>query len=264
MSRMLGNDKHILQAGAILELIHAATLLHDDVVDQSDIRHNIKTANKLWGNDSAVLVGDFLYSRAFELIVEVNEENIYKILAETTNKISQGEVMQLMIKDKIMDNEKKYLDIIYLKTGKLFEASALVAAELAGAEHLDTASSFGKNFGIAYQLRNDYLDYFGDQNKTGKNIAEDLSEGKSTLPLIHSFNASNNQDKEILKNIFNNKIISESEKLLEIFKKNKSDIYTQRQIDKYSNKAMKSLDNFEGLAKNMLAGLTKFCALRTR
>ena len=138
MSRMLGNDKHILQAGAILELIHAATLLHDDVVDQSDIRHNIKTANKLWGNDSAVLVGDFLYSRAFELIVEVNEENIYKILAETTNKISQGEVMQLMIKDKIMDNEKKYLDIIYLKTGKLFEASALVAAELAGAEHLDS------------------------------------------------------------------------------------------------------------------------------
>ena len=96
MSRMLGNDKHILQAGAILELIHAATLLHDDVVDQSDIRHNIKTANKLWGNDSAVLVGDFLYSRAFELIVEVNEENIYKILAETTNKISQGEVMQLI------------------------------------------------------------------------------------------------------------------------------------------------------------------------
>ena len=124
----------------------------------------------------------------------------------------------------------KRQDIIYLKTGKLFEASALVAAELAGAEHLDTASSFGKNFGIAYQLRNDYLDYFGDQNKTGKNIAEDLSEGKSTLPLIHSFNASNNQDKEILKNIFNNKIISESEKLLEIFKKNKSDIYTQRQM----------------------------------
>ena len=264
MSKILGNDKYILQAGAILELIHAATLLHDDVVDQSDIRHNIKTANKLWGNDSAVLVGDFLYSRAFELIVKINQENIYKILAETTNKISQGEVMQLMIKDKIMSNESEYLNIIYLKTGKLFEASALVAAELAGGNYLNIAGNFGRNFGIAYQLRNDYLDYFGEENETGKNIAEDLTEGKSTLPLIHSFINSNDKEKKILKNIFNKKIASESEKLLEIFKKNKSDIYTQQLIQKYSSQAVKSLEQFDGKDKDTLVALTNFCALRTR
>ncbi len=264
MSRILGNDQHTIHAGAILELIHAATLLHDDVVDQSDIRHNIKTANKLWGNDSAVLVGDFIYSRAFELIVEINKEKVYKILAETTNKISQGEVMQLMIKDKIMDNESIYLDIIYLKTGKLFEASAVVAAELAGGEYLNAARDFGKNFGIAYQLRNDYLDYFGEEDITGKNIAEDLSEGKSTLPLIHSFNSSNDQDKKEIKEIFNGKIISKAGKLLKIFKQNKSDIYTQKQINKYSNKAIKSLEIFEGKDKDMLVELTKLCTQRTR
>ncbi len=181
-SKILGNRKNVIQCSAILELIHGATLLHDDVVDQSVLRHNIKTANNLWGNESAVLVGDFLYSRAFELIVEINRENIYEILAETTNKISQGEVMQLMSKNQIIDNEEKYLNIIYLKTAKLFEASALIAADLANSEFTENAKKFGKNFGIAYQLRNDYLDYFGDQNKTGKNISEDLSEGKSTLP----------------------------------------------------------------------------------
>jgi len=264
MSRILGNDRHVIHAGAILELIHAATLLHDDVVDQSDIRHNIKTANKLWGNDSAVLVGDFIYSRAFELIVEINKEKVYKILAETTNKISQGEVMQLMIKDKIMDDENNYLNIIYLKTGKLFEASAEVAAELAGGKYLNAARDFGKNFGIAYQLRNDYLDYFGEENITGKNIAEDLSEGKSTLPLIHSFNSSNDQDQKDIKEIFNGKIISKAGKLLEIFKKNKSDIYTQEQINKYSNQAIKSLETFEGKDKDMLVELTKLCTQRTR
>ena len=157
----------------IRDRIHAATLLHDDVVDQSDVRHNVNTANKLWGNDSAVLVGDFLYSRAFELIVEINRERVYKILAETTNKISQGEVMQLMYKEKIIKDREKYIEIVYLKTGKLFEASALVAMDIAGSSNHDWAKQFGKNFGIAYQLRNDYLEYFGDNNETGKNIAED-------------------------------------------------------------------------------------------
>ena len=114
ISKIMSNEKKIIESAAIIELIHAATLLHDDVVDQSDVRHNINTANKLWGNDSAVLVGDFLYSRAFELIVEINREKVYKILAETTNKISQGEVMQLMYKEKIIEDKKKYIEIVYL------------------------------------------------------------------------------------------------------------------------------------------------------
>ncbi len=264
ISRILGNKKNVIQCSAILELIHGATLLHDDVVDQSILRHNIKTANNLWGNESAVLVGDFLYSRAFELIVEINKENIYKILAETTNKISQGEVMQLMSKNQIIDNEEKYLNVIYLKTAKLFEASALIAIDLAQADFAKNAESFGKNFGIAYQLRNDYLDYFGDQEKTGKNISEDLSEGKSTLPLIHSYNVSDNSDKMEISRIFNGKILSESHKLLEIFIKNKSDIYIQEKINYFTNKAIESLDVFEGDDKKTLIDLTNFCSNRTK
>ena len=264
LSRILGNKKNVIQCSAILELIHGATLLHDDVVDQSILRHNIKTANNLWGNESAVLVGDFLYSRAFELIVEINKENIYKILAETTNMISQGEVMQLMSKNQIIDNEDKYLNVIYLKTAKLFEASALIAADLAGSDFSKNAENFGKNFGIAYQLRNDYLDYFGDQEQTGKNVSEDLSEGKSTLPLIHSYNKSGSKEKMEISRIFNGKILSESSKLLEIFIRNKSDIYIQEKINFYTTEAIESLDVFEGEDKETLIQLTNFCSERTK
>ncbi len=263
ISKIMSNEKKVIESAAIIELIHAATLLHDDVVDQSDVRHNINTANKLWGNDSAVLVGDFLYSRAFELIVEINRERVYKILAETTNKISQGEVMQLMYKEKIIEDKEKYIEIVYLKTGKLFEASALVAMDIAGSSNLDWARQFGKNFGIAYQLRNDYLDYFGDDKETGKNIAEDLSEGKSTLPLIHSYVNSNRNDKEIIKNIFNNKIFSDTDKLRKIFIKNGSDKYTLEAIDIYTQNAINAIESNSSNEK-VLIDLTRYCSTRTR
>ena len=263
ISKIMSNEKKVIESAAIIELIHAATLLHDDVVDQSDVRHNVNTANKLWGNDSAVLVGDFLYSRAFELIVEINRERVYKILAETTNKISQGEVMQLMYKEKIIEDKEKYIEIVYLKTGKLFEASALVAMDIAGSSDFDWAREFGKNFGIAYQLRNDYLDYFGDDQETGKNIAEDLSEGKSTLPLIHSYLNSNAEDKSIIENIFNNKIFSDTEKLLEIFIKNGSDKYTLDAIERYTQNAINALEN-NSSNKQALIDLTRYCSTRTR
>ena len=263
ISKIMSNDKKVIESAAIIELIHAATLLHDDVVDQSDVRHNINTANKLWGNDSAVLVGDFLYSRAFELIVEINRERVYKILAETTNKISQGEVMQLMYKEKIIEDKEKYIEIVYLKTGKLFEASALVAMDIGGGSNHDWAKQFGKNFGIAYQLRNDYLDYFGDDNETGKNIAEDLSEGKSTLPLIHSYINSDRNDKSIIKNIFNNKILSDTDKLREIFIKNGSDKYTLEAIDTYTQNAIDVLESNSSY-EIVLIDLTRYCSTRTR
>ena len=263
ISKIMSNKKKVIESAAIIELIHAATLLHDDVVDQSDVRHNINTANKLWGNDSAVLVGDFLYSRAFELIVEINRERVYKILAETTNKISQGEVMQLMYKEKIIEDKEKYIEIVYLKTGKLFEASALVAMDIAGSSNYDWAKQFGKNFGIAYQLRNDYLDYFGDDNETGKNIAEDLSEGKSTLPLIHSYINSNTNDKSIIENIFNNKILSDTDKLREIFIKNGSDKYTLEAIDTYTQNAIDAVESNSSYEK-VLIDLTRYCSTRTR
>ena len=262
ISKIMSNEKKVIESAAIIELIHAATLLHDDVVDQSDVRHNINTANKLWGNDSAVLVGDFLYSRAFELILEINRERVYKILAETTNKISQGEVMQLMYKEKIIEDKEKYIEIVYLKTGKLFEASALVAMDIAGSNH-DWAKQFGKNFGIAYQLRNDYLDYFGDDNETGKNIAEDLSEGKSTLPLIHSHLNSNTNDKSTIENIFNNKILSDTDTLREIFIKNGSDKYTLEAIDTYTQNAIDAVESNSSYEKALI-DLTRYCSTRTR
>ena len=263
ISKIMSNEKKVIESAAIIELIHAATLLHDDVVDQSDVRHNVNTANKLWGNDSAVLVGDFLYSRAFELIVEINRERVYKILAETTNKISQGEVMQLMYKEKIIEDKEKYIEIVYLKTGKLFEASALVATDIAGSSDLDWAREFGKNFGIAYQLRNDYLDYFGDDKETGKNIAEDLSEGKSTLPLIHSYMNSNTNDKSTIEDIFNNKIFSDTDRLREIFIKNGSDKYTLEAIDTYTQNAINALES-NSSSEKALIDLTRYCSTRSR
>ena len=263
ISKIMSNERKVIESAAIIELIHAATLLHDDVVDQSDVRHNINTANKLWGNDSAVLVGDFLYSRAFELIVEINRERVYRILAETTNKISQGEVMQLMFKEKIIENKEKYIEIVYLKTGKLFEAAALVAMDIADGSDVDWARDFGKNFGIAYQLRNDYLDYFGDDKETGKNIAEDLSEGKSTLPLIHSYINSNADDKSIIENIFNNTTSPDTDKLREIFVKNGSDKYTLEAIDKYTQNAINALEN-NNSDEQVLINLTRYCSIRTR
>ena len=263
ISKIMSNEKKIIESAAIIELIHAATLLHDDVVDQSDVRHNINTANKLWGNDSAVLVGDFLYSRAFELIVEINRERVYKILAETTNKISQGEVMQLMYKEKIIEDKEKYIEIVYLKTGKLFEASALVAMDIAGSSNLNWAREFGKNFGIAYQLRNDYLDYFGDDKETGKNITEDLSEGKSTLPLIHSYINADRNDRSIIENIFNNKIFSDTDKLREIFIKNGSDKYTLEAIDTYTQNAIDAVESNSSYEKALI-DLTRYCSTRTR
>ena len=171
--------------------------------------------------------------------------------------------MQLMYKEKIIEDKEKYIEIVYLKTGKLFEASALVAMDIAGSSNLDWVREFGKNFGIAYQLRNDYLDYFGDDKETGKNIAEDLSEGKSTLPLIHSYLNSNTNDKRIIENIFNNKIFSDTDKLREIFIKNGSDKYTLEAIDIYTQNAINAIESDSNYEK-VLIDLTRYCSTRTR
>ena len=143
-------------------------------------------------------------------------------------------------------------------------ASAAVASELAEGKCIENAKSFGKNFGIAYQLRNDYLDYFGDESETGKNIIEDLSEGKSTLPLIHSFIYSNSDDKKMILEIFEGKILSKSDVLLEIFKRNNSDVFTQNKIKEYSDNAIESLNIFSGESKQSLIDLTHFCSQRLK
>nr|VFK04540.1 MAG: octaprenyl-diphosphate synthase [Candidatus Kentron sp. H]VFK04576.1 MAG: octaprenyl-diphosphate synthase [Candidatus Kentron sp. H]VFK07664.1 MAG: octaprenyl-diphosphate synthase [Candidatus Kentron sp. H] len=189
-TRLFGNNKgndHIMLA-AIIEFIHTATLLHDDVVDASDLRRGQETANTVWGNDASVLVGDFLYSRAFQMMVEVGNMRIMEILADTTNVIAEGEVMQILNCHEPGTTEKQYLNVIRAKTAKLFEAATQIGAVLhqRPKEEEQAMADFGLHLGTAYQLIDDVLDYRGAIGKIGKNIGDDLAEGKPTLPLIHA------------------------------------------------------------------------------
>jgi octaprenyl-diphosphate synthase len=171
---------------AVVEFIHTATLLHDDVVDESDLRRGNATANAKFGNPASVLVGDFLYSRAFQMMVESQSLRIMQVLADATNIIAEGEVMQLMNMHNAALDEAGYLQVIRSKTAKLFEASARVGALLAGADtSMETAcADYGQALGTAFQVIDDVLDYAGDTSVMGKNLGDDLREGKTTLPLI--------------------------------------------------------------------------------
>ncbi len=179
---------HHINMAAIVELIHTATLLHDDVVDASDLRRGRETANLVWGNEASVLVGDFLYSRAFQMMVDVSNMRVMEILAETTNTIAEGEVMQLINCHDPETTEARYLSIIYNKTAKLFEAAGRLGAVIAGAspEVEERIAHYGKHMGVAFQLIDDALDYGPSSEELGKNIGDDLAEGKPTLPLLYA------------------------------------------------------------------------------
>jgi len=183
-----GESRHVL--AAVVEFIHTATLLHDDVVDESDLRRGNRTANAAFGNAAAVLVGDFLYSRAFQMMVEVRDMRVMSVLAEATNTIAAGEVMQLMASHDPQVDEARYLEVIRRKTAKLFEASARLAAVLSGkTEFEEVLARYGAHVGTAFQLIDDVLDYSGEAGTIGKNLGDDLAEGKPTLPLIHAMRA---------------------------------------------------------------------------
>lgn len=173
---------------AIIEFIHTATLLHDDIVDESDLRRGRKTANALWGNAPSVLVGDFLYSRAFQLMVSLDSMAIQKRLANTTNRIAEGEVLQLLHVHNPDTDESAYLNVIERKTAELFSAATGLAVHLAGADRSTCAAmdAYGLHLGMAFQIADDVLDYVGDTETLGKNLGDDLAEGKATLPLIHA------------------------------------------------------------------------------
>ena len=174
------------ELAAVVEFIHTATLLHDDVVDESDLRRGKQTANALFGNAASVLVGDFLYSRAFQMMVSVNRLRVLEVLADATNVIAEGEVLQLMNMHDPDISVESYLRVIRYKTAKLFEASARLGAVLADAspEIEEACASYGRALGTAFQLIDDVLDYEGDPHALGKNIGDDLREGKATLPLL--------------------------------------------------------------------------------
>lgn len=182
-----GGSEHI-QTAAIIEFIHTSTLLHDDVVDESDLRRGRKTANALWGNAASVLVGDFLYSRSFQLMVELQRMPIMTILANTTNAIAEGEVLQLLHVHNPDTDEAAYLRVIERKTAVLFAAATRLGAVLAGASSAQEQAlyDYGMALGYAFQIADDVLDYTADASALGKNLGDDLAEGKATLPLIHA------------------------------------------------------------------------------
>jgi octaprenyl-diphosphate synthase len=180
-------DEH-RQLAAIIEFIHTSTLLHDDVVDESDLRRGRKTANALWGNAPSVLVGDFLYSRSFQLMVELDSMPVMQVLADTTNQIAEGEVLQLLHIGNPDTTEADYLRVIHRKTAVLFAAATRLSGMLAGAPAAiqQDLADYGMNLGMAFQIADDVLDYTADADALGKNLGDDLSEGKATLPLIHA------------------------------------------------------------------------------
>jgi octaprenyl-diphosphate synthase len=177
-----------IQAAAFIEFIHTATLLHDDVVDMSALRRGRDTANEVFGNQASVLVGDFVYSRAFQMMAAVRSQRVIEIMAEATNVIAEGEVLQLMNARDPGTTEQRYLEVIHRKTAQLFQAGAEVAAVVSGAapEVQRALARYGKHLGTAYQLVDDVLDYQSDPETRGKNLGDDLAEGKPTLPLIHA------------------------------------------------------------------------------
>ncbi len=199
-----GTDHH--QLAAVVEFIHTATLLHDDVVDESSLRRGRKTANALFGNAASVLVGDFLYSRAFQMMVSVGDIRIMQILADATNVIAEGEVMQLLNMHDPDVSEERYTQVIRSKTAKLFEAAAQLGALIAGAsnEEIEAAAEYGRSLGTAFQLIDDVLDYSGQADDIGKNVGDDLREGKATLPLIYLMEHGTAEQRELVRNCIEN------------------------------------------------------------
>ncbi len=201
------NGYRDINLAACIELIHNATLLHDDVIDNSDLRRGIKTANAVWGNQSSILVGDYLFSRCFEMMVEDGSQEILKLLSTTSSRIAQGEVLQLEHKGEIDLLEETYFNIINMKTAALFAAATKVGACLVNKskKEKDALESYGKNLGLAFQIADDALDYFSSNTVFGKEIGKDFYEGKTTLPLIIIFQRGNNEERSFLKEIFRKK-----------------------------------------------------------
>ncbi|MCP4702474.1 MAG: octaprenyl diphosphate synthase [Gammaproteobacteria bacterium] len=195
------DGEYHLNLAAVVEFIHTATLLHDDVVDASDLRRGQQTANSLWGSEASVLVGDFLYSRSFQMMVEVNNMRVMEVLSDATNIIAEGEVLQLLNCHDPDTTEEQYLTVIHRKTAKLFEAAARLGAIVSGRppEQEEAIAAYGQYLGVAFQLIDDVLDYSADAQTIGKNIGDDLAEGKPTLPLIYALKHGSPRQQKILR-----------------------------------------------------------------
>lgn len=257
-------DQHIA-AAAIVEFIHTATLLHDDVVDESDLRRGRETANAIWGNQASVLVGDFLYSRAFQMMVGIGSMRLMEIMADTTNTIAEGEVMQLLNCHDPNTTEERYLKVIHCKTAKLFEAAAQLGAILAGRPREEelALSRYGLHLGTAFQLIDDALDYSASSAELGKNIGDDLAEGKPTLPLIHAMRRGSPVERRIIREAIERGGLDQIESITRTIESTGALDYTVSLAMKEANQASAQLERFPGSpAKDALIELAEFAVKR--
>ena len=234
---------HHHQLAAVVEFIHTATLLHDDVVDASELRRGQPTANAMFGNAASVLVGDFVYSRAFQMMVEVESMRVMQVLAEATNVIAEGEVLQLMSCHNPEIDEHNYLQVIRYKTAKLFEAATRLGAILGGAapEQEEAMAAYGMHLGTAFQLIDDVLDYSGDNKTTGKNVGDDLAEGKPTLPLIYAIQHGNAAEAALIRKAIEEGGLGELQQVIAAIRRTDALDYTRRQAESEARAASAAL-----------------------
>lgn len=256
-------DHH--QLAAIIEFIHTSTLLHDDVVDESDLRRGRSTANALWGNAPSVLVGDFLYSRSFQLMVELDHMDVMRLLADTTNRIAEGEVLQLLHVHNPDTDEAAYLRVIERKTAVLFAAGTQLGALASGADAITQQKlyDYGMNLGYAFQIADDVLDYTADASDLGKNLGDDLAEGKATLPLIHAIANSQDPVKSRLRTIVENGDADAMPEVLAAINATGGLEYSQKRAAEYAEAAQNALDGLdENEAVAALRGLARYAIER--
>ncbi|MGB1580357.1 MAG: polyprenyl synthetase family protein [Nevskiales bacterium] len=260
----INGKKHQLLA-AIIELLHTATLLHDDVVDGSDLRRGRDTANALWGNEASVLTGDFLYSRSFQLMVELDSMHCMSELANTSNVIAEGEVMQLMNCNNPDITEKQYSEVIRRKTAALFAVGTELGAYIAGADETQqqACGQYGLHLGLAFQIIDDALDYSASVDELGKNIGDDLAEGKTTLPLIHVINTGTAAQRDLVSNAIREGDLGKLDQIQAAIESTNAIAYTSARAEDEANAAIAALDLLpESPHKQALAELARFAVAR--
>ena len=249
----------------MVEFIHTATLLNDDVVDESSLRRGRQTANALFGNAASVLVGDFLYSRAFQMMVEVDNIRVMRILADATNVIAEGEVLQLLNMHDPDVTEERYLQVIRSKTAKLFEAAAQLGALIAGASDTDieAAGEYGRSLGTAFQLIDDVLDYSGNATEIGKNVGDDLREGKATLPLIFLMQNGTQEQRGLVRACIENGDEQHFNDILAAITTSGALDYTRREAEKSAHRASTAISSLaDSPFKDSLLELSMFAVNR--
>jgi len=253
------------ELAAVVEFIHTATLLHDDVVDESSMRRGRQTANALFGNAASVLVGDFLYSRAFQMMVGLDSMRVMQILSDATNVIAEGEVLQLLNMHNPDVSEESYLKVIRSKTAKLFEAAAELGALISGADNqqIAAAGEYGRSLGTAFQLIDDVLDYAGDADAIGKNVGDDLREGKPTLPLIYLMENGTAEQRELVRNCIEQGDEKNFDKILTAITTSGALEYTRREAETAARRAAEAISGLpESAYKHSLLQLCTFAVDR--